>query len=444
MLQESVTKTNWRDNLHRQESAISQGSRRPQTETIGAHQWEKWRKFKAERHEAAKEKCKRQKEQAASQSSSTQTFIWLKCSRVCASRIGLYVHQRACQNWPSTLKKILVCEEWAINKQPNKKPNKIKTHILVCKLSLCWDCIKVYWPFGMCDKEAFKQHLDVIDRPEAMQVLPLPIHLDQLLKHLGCLLQLSGQCQHIVCNTNTNMVKQQALAVSTLLAASKFHLSTLLLSRSHLSTLFVVSKFILSTLLDMSMSYLSILLIKSKFDLSTLLVLSVSSVYLACCVQVLSVCLLCQSIICLHFLLCPSLICLPGLLCPSLICPPCLLCQSWVCLPCLLCPSLSTLLVVSTSVYLACLVQICLPGLLCPSLICLPGLLCPRLYTLLVVSVCLPLSSCPSLICLPCFLCQVCLPRLLCPSLIFHACCVQVCLPRLSCPSLLCLLACNI
>ena len=31
----------WRDSLHRQESAISHGSRRPQTEAVGAHQWEK-------------------------------------------------------------------------------------------------------------------------------------------------------------------------------------------------------------------------------------------------------------------------------------------------------------------------------------------------------------------------------------------------------------------
>ena len=41
MFQESVTKISWRDSLHRRESAISHGSRRPQTETAGAHQWEK-------------------------------------------------------------------------------------------------------------------------------------------------------------------------------------------------------------------------------------------------------------------------------------------------------------------------------------------------------------------------------------------------------------------
>ena len=49
--------------------------------------------FEAERHKAAKEKRRRQKERAASQSSSTQTFVCPKCSRVFASRIGLYSHQ---------------------------------------------------------------------------------------------------------------------------------------------------------------------------------------------------------------------------------------------------------------------------------------------------------------------------------------------------------------
>ena len=31
-----------------------------------------------------------------------QIFTCPKCSRVCASRIGLYSHQWACRNWPST------------------------------------------------------------------------------------------------------------------------------------------------------------------------------------------------------------------------------------------------------------------------------------------------------------------------------------------------------
>ena len=84
-----------------------------------ASDWDSWlltlrkasHKFEAERHEAAKEECRRQKEQAASLSSSSQTFICPKCSRVCAWRIGLYSHQRACKNWPSIFPNILVCEE---------------------------------------------------------------------------------------------------------------------------------------------------------------------------------------------------------------------------------------------------------------------------------------------------------------------------------------------
>ena len=51
-------------------------------------------KFEAERYEAAKEKRRRQKERAASPSSSTQTFVCPKCSRMCASRIGHYSQQR--------------------------------------------------------------------------------------------------------------------------------------------------------------------------------------------------------------------------------------------------------------------------------------------------------------------------------------------------------------
>ena len=70
--------------------------------------------FEAERHKATKEKCRRQKERAASLPSSSQTFVCPKCGMGCASRIGLYGHQRACKNWPSTFPTILVCEEWAI------------------------------------------------------------------------------------------------------------------------------------------------------------------------------------------------------------------------------------------------------------------------------------------------------------------------------------------
>ena len=64
------------------------------------------RKFEAERHEAAKEKRKKQKERAASPSSSVHTFVCRKCSRVRVSRIGVYNHQQACKNGPSTFKKM--------------------------------------------------------------------------------------------------------------------------------------------------------------------------------------------------------------------------------------------------------------------------------------------------------------------------------------------------
>ena len=54
--------------------------------------------FEAERHKAAKEKRRRQRERAASLPSSSQTFVCQKCGRGCASRFGLYTHQRACKN----------------------------------------------------------------------------------------------------------------------------------------------------------------------------------------------------------------------------------------------------------------------------------------------------------------------------------------------------------
>ena len=54
--------------------------------------------FEAERHKASKEKPRRQKERAASLPSSSQTSVCPKCGRECASRIGLYSHQRACND----------------------------------------------------------------------------------------------------------------------------------------------------------------------------------------------------------------------------------------------------------------------------------------------------------------------------------------------------------
>ena len=59
-------------------------------------------KFEAEKHEAAKERRRTQKERVASQLSSAHIVVCPKCSRVCASRIGLYT----CKNWPSAFPKI--------------------------------------------------------------------------------------------------------------------------------------------------------------------------------------------------------------------------------------------------------------------------------------------------------------------------------------------------
>ena len=115
VLQESVTKIRWRDSLHRWESAISHDSRRPQTKTAGTHQWEKsvvrlrQRGIKLQR-----KKSRRQKVRAAFVPSSSQTFVCPKCGRGCSSRFGLYSHQQACKNWPSTFPTILLCKERAI------------------------------------------------------------------------------------------------------------------------------------------------------------------------------------------------------------------------------------------------------------------------------------------------------------------------------------------
>ena len=114
VLQESVTKTSWTDSLHRQESTISHGSERRQAETVCAHQWGKPVTSSRQRHEAGKERWRRQKKPTASQLSSAQTFTCPKCSRVCTSRIRLQSHQHACKNWPSTFPKILVYKESTI------------------------------------------------------------------------------------------------------------------------------------------------------------------------------------------------------------------------------------------------------------------------------------------------------------------------------------------
>ena len=96
------------------------GGKQPSVMAAEASVWDSWHSvkkascnFEAGRQEAAKEKHRRQKEWAASQSSSTQTFVCPKCSKLCTSRISLYSHQRACKVWPRTFPRIVVCEEWA-------------------------------------------------------------------------------------------------------------------------------------------------------------------------------------------------------------------------------------------------------------------------------------------------------------------------------------------
>ena len=84
------------------------------------------RKFEAERHEAAKERHRRQKERAASESSSAQTAVCPKCSRALASRIGLYSHQRSRKDWPPTSPTICVCQESAIRIFTYQQDVKIK------------------------------------------------------------------------------------------------------------------------------------------------------------------------------------------------------------------------------------------------------------------------------------------------------------------------------
>ena len=55
-------------------------------------------KFETRRVTTAKERCRRQKERAASQSSSVHAFVCPKCSVVCASKIGVYSYQRVCKD----------------------------------------------------------------------------------------------------------------------------------------------------------------------------------------------------------------------------------------------------------------------------------------------------------------------------------------------------------
>ena len=96
--------TSWkmRDSLHRQELAISHGSRRPQNETVDAHQWERPVVSSSQRHNAAKDRRGRQKERAASRSSSDNVPSNPKCSGVYAWRLEPHSHQRACKKSVTT------------------------------------------------------------------------------------------------------------------------------------------------------------------------------------------------------------------------------------------------------------------------------------------------------------------------------------------------------
>ena len=88
------------------EKTACTGGNQPSNMEQEASERDSWRslvrkassKFETEWHEVVKERQRRQKERAAFLSSSAQTFACLKCSRICASRIGLYSHQRACKN----------------------------------------------------------------------------------------------------------------------------------------------------------------------------------------------------------------------------------------------------------------------------------------------------------------------------------------------------------
>ena len=89
----------YKDQLKRQ---LSQAGMKQQTWQQEASDRDSWRslvrkascEFEAERHAAAKERHRKQKERAASQSFSVRTFACPKCSRVCTSRIGLYSHHQ--------------------------------------------------------------------------------------------------------------------------------------------------------------------------------------------------------------------------------------------------------------------------------------------------------------------------------------------------------------
>ena len=93
----------YKDQLKRQfaQAEISHESR--QQEALDRDSWRSsvrkasW-EFESDWHKAGKEIRRRQKGRAASLPFSSHTFVCPKCGRGCASRIGLYSHQRACKN----------------------------------------------------------------------------------------------------------------------------------------------------------------------------------------------------------------------------------------------------------------------------------------------------------------------------------------------------------
>ena len=93
----------YKDQLKRQLAQAGISYQSWQQEASDRHSWRSSvRKasceFEAERHKAAKEKRRRQKERAASLPSSSQTVVCPKSGMGCASKTGLYSHQRACKN----------------------------------------------------------------------------------------------------------------------------------------------------------------------------------------------------------------------------------------------------------------------------------------------------------------------------------------------------------
>ena len=142
VLTESIAKISQRDSLSRWESTTRHGSRRLQTITAGTPQREKQvRRLRQRGNLAAKERCRRQKEQAASQPSSSEAFTCPKCSMISASRIGLYSHQQVCKSqwlWRNTL----ITTYFSSNLQPDcngkkKKKKSLRLFYMDSIFTLC-------------------------------------------------------------------------------------------------------------------------------------------------------------------------------------------------------------------------------------------------------------------------------------------------------------------